>query len=129
MLIDLDSQANLSYSLGIEAGKENIGEVLFKSMDPQNIIVSKEGMDVMPSNNSLYQYEESIVKNEYGYNLLKDVVSNLDYDFILIDCPPSQSQLNINALCAANKVLVPMQLDVLSIQGANDMKIVQSVNR
>lgn len=121
LLVDLDSQANLSYSLGIEAGENNIGEVLLKSINAQDIIITRESMHVMPANNDLYQYEEIFVKNNYGYNLLKDAVENLDYDFILIDCPPSQSQLNINALCAADKVLVPMMLDVLSLQGLNQI--------
>jgi chromosome partitioning protein len=128
LLIDLDSQANLSYSLGIGAEEKSIGDVLFRLNSPQDIIVRKEGMDVMPANNNLYQYEESIIKNEYGHYLLKDILSELDYDFILIDCPPSQSQLNINALCAANKVLVPMLLDVLSLQGLNQiLKTIEEV--
>jgi chromosome partitioning protein len=121
LLIDLDSQANLSYSLGINVGEKNIGEILFKQCTLKESLIVREGMDVIPASNNLYQYEEAIIKNNYGYNLLKDALQNANYDFILIDCPPSQSQLNINALCASDKVLVPMLMDVLSLQGLNQI--------
>lgn len=121
LLIDLDSQANLSYSLGIRANDKNIGEILFKKLSVNQVIINKEGMDIIPAANNLYQYEESIIKNNYGYHLLKDAVQNLNYNYILIDCPPSQSTLNISAFCAADKVLVPMLMDVLSLQGLNQI--------
>ena len=121
LLIDLDSQANLSYSLGINAQKKNIGEILFKQCTIKEALVKREGMDVIPANNDLYKYEEAIIINNYGYYLLRDAMQHMDYDFILIDCPPSQSQLNINALCASDKVLVPMLMDVLSLQGLNQI--------
>ncbi|OFY84236.1 MAG: hypothetical protein A3F72_14520 [Bacteroidetes bacterium RIFCSPLOWO2_12_FULL_35_15] len=121
LLIDLDSQANLSYSLGIIPSEKNIGEVLFKKLPLDQAIVNREGMDIIPANTDLHEYEESIIKNNYGYLLLKDAIGNLNYDFILIDCPPSQSTLNISAFCAADKVLVPMLMDVLSLQGLNQI--------
>lgn len=121
LLIDLDPQANLSYSLGIGAEEKHIGEVLFKKVSVDNAIIRKEGMNVIPGTNSLYEYEEAIIKYDYGYYILNDITKNLNYDFILIDCPPSQSQLNINAFCAADKVLVPMLMDVLSLQGLNQI--------
>ena len=121
LLIDLDSQANLTYSLGIEIANHNIGEVLFKSKSLRDVVVKREGMDVVPANFDLYQYEESIIKYNYGFELLKDALKHEKYDFILIDCPPSQSQLNINALCASDKVLVPILMDVLSLQGLNQI--------
>lgn len=121
LLVDLDSQANLSYCFGIQPHEKNTGEVLFKKIKLSDVIIKKEGMDIIPANNTLYQYEEAIIKNNYGYKLLKDVLENLNYDYILIDCPPSQSQLNINALCAADKVLVPMLMDVLSLQGLSQI--------
>jgi chromosome partitioning protein len=125
LLIDLDSQANLSYSLGLSQAKNDIGKVLFKKLPALDAIVNVEGMDILPATNKLHQYEEAIIKNSYGYHLIKDVVQDLNYDYILIDCPPAQSLLNINAFCAANKVLVPMLMDVLSLQGLN--QIIHSV--
>jgi chromosome partitioning protein len=121
LLIDLDSQANLSYSLGINAEEKNIGEILFKQCTIKDAVVRREGMDIIPANTNLHQYEEAIIINKYGYYLLEEALQNANYDFILIDCPPSQSQLNINALCASEKVLVPMLMDVLSLQGLNQL--------
>jgi len=128
LLVDLDSQANLSYSLGILPDEKNIGEVIFKKIAANQAIVMKEGMAIIPSTEDLYKYEESIVKNNYGNQLLKEALQDLDYDFILIDCPPTQSVLNISAFCAADKVLVPMLMDVLSLQGLNQiLKTVEEV--
>ncbi len=101
--------------------KNNIGEILFKNCTVKDAIVKREGMDIIPGNNNLFQYEEAIIKNNHGYNLLKEALQNAEYDFVLIDCPPSQSHLNINALCASDKVLVPMLMDVLSLQGLNQI--------
>lgn len=121
LLIDLDSQANLSYSLGIPTDQNTLGEILFKNQKLNKSIIKREGMDIVPGSNNLYQYEETIIRNNYGYFLLKEVLQNESYDYILIDCPPSQSQLNINALCASQKVLVPMRMDVLSLVGLNQI--------
>lgn len=128
LLIDLDSQANLTYSLGILPDEKNIGEVLFKKIAANQAIVIKEGMGVIPSTENLHKYEEAIVKNNYGNQLLKEALQDLVYDFILIDCPPTQSVLNISAFCAADKILVPMLMDVLSLQGLNQiLKTVEEV--
>ena len=126
LLIDLDPQANLSYSLGIPVSTNNTGELLFKKCTVKEAIVEREGMHIIPAASRLHLYEELIIKNNYGDNLLKDALQGLDYDFILIDCPPSQSALNQNAFCAADKVLVPMLMDVLSLQGLN--RIIATVN-
>lgn len=122
LLIDLDSQANLTFSLGIELASHNFGEVLFNKRRIQDILIKREGMDIVPSNFQLYQYEESIIKHNYGFDLVKNALKDIKYDFILIDCPPSHSQLNINALCASDKVIVPMLMDVLSLQGLNQIQ-------
>lgn len=121
LLIDLDAQANLTYSLGITSPSFTIGDVIFNQCTLKQALVHKEGMDILPSDANLYQYEESIIKNTYGFDLLKAVLKLHNYDFILIDCPPSQSNLNINALNASNKVVVPVLLDVLSLQGLHQI--------
>lgn len=121
LLIDIDTQANLTYSLGIQSIECTIGEVLFNQCTFQQAIVSKEGMDVIPSSRMLYRYEESIIKNNYGYDLLKNALLFQQYDYVLIDCPPSPSQLNINALNASDYVIIPTLLDVLSLQGIHQI--------
>lgn len=121
LLIDMDAQANLSYSLGIESDNKSIGEVLFKQCSIKEAITEREKISIVSAGNKLFQYEEAIIKSNYGFFLLKDALKEVNYDFILIDCPPSQSHLNINALTASDKVLIPMLMDVLSLQGLNQI--------
>jgi len=126
LLIDIDTQANLTYSLGIVNVENTIGNVLFNQCSIEQVVLTREGMNIIPANRMLYQYEEAIIKHGYGYDLLKQSLRFQDYDFVLIDCPPSQSQLNINALNASDHVIIPTLLDVLSLQGIH--QITNTVN-
>ena len=125
LLIDMDPQGNLSYSLAINQFEYSIRDVLVNSVDYTETLVERELMHVIPTNMELAQFE----LNGYdGKFLLKEALESSDgYDYVLIDCPPSLSQLTINALNASDKVLVPIQLDVFSIQGLR--QIMNTVNR
>lgn len=120
LLVDLDPQGNLSYSLGISQQEECfLGEALLAGSVSKNQILSREGMDIIPSNNDLINYEFDFIKEGFPYDLLKTTLMTVNdqYDYILIDCPPSAGYLTINALIASDSVLIPMQMDVLSYQG------------
>lgn len=119
LLIDLDAQGNLSYSLGIVDVDKSLSDLFEGSVDFSDIIHEREGMDVLPSNVQLAEIELSISDVEERESqlkyLLKDCVNA--YDYILIDCPPSLSLLTVNALNSADGVIIPMQMEVLSLQG------------
>lgn len=118
LLIDLDAQGNLSYSLGIVGFKHSMAEALLGEVKFEDILESREGMDIAPSGIGLADAELSLSEAENREGFLKDILSNISgYDYILIDCPPSLSILTVNALNAADKVIVPMQMEVLSLQG------------
>jgi chromosome partitioning protein len=128
LLIDLDSQANLTMALGYQNPDDmdyTISNVLHKAVkeddiDPtEGILTTAEGIDLMPANVQLSGLEISLI-NEYGREVvLKQYVDEvrLNYDYILIDCAPSLSVLTVNALVAADSVLIPTQPQYFSMAG------------
>jgi chromosome partitioning protein len=119
LLMDLDPQGNLSYSLGISTKECILGEALLTENIPNHFVYNSDGMDVVPSNNDLINYEFDFIQQKCSYTVVKDTLETVsaNYDYILIDCPPSAGYLTINALIASDAVIVPMQMDVLSLQG------------
>lgn len=128
LLIDLDAQANLTMALGFQNPDEmdyTISDVLMKAVredniDPaEGILTTEEGIDLMPSNIQLSGYEASLV-NEYGREaMLKQYIDTvrMNYDYIIIDCQPSLNILTVNALVAADSVLIPTQPQYFSTAG------------
>jgi len=122
LLIDFDPQANLTYSFGIHNPKNTIVEVLQGKQTIQTILVKKEGLDIAPSSSLLADLEVSIVNKIGREQLLRDRVMGLKgYDYIFIDSPPSLSILTINALTTAGEVLIPLQMEILSLQGLTQL--------
>ena len=128
LLVDMDSQANLTMALGFQNPDEmqfTIANVLQKAVreetirPEEGILTNEEGIDPMPSNVQLSGVELSLI-NEYGREaVLKQYIDavRLNYDYILIDCAPSLSVLTINALVAADSVLIPTQPQYFSMAG------------
>jgi len=118
LLIDLDPQGNLSYSLGLDETLD-LSYLFSEEKTFTELIQRVEGMDVLTSSMRLADVEVSmfnIERREYALNdVLTDVKSN--YDYVIIDCAPARSLLTVNALAAADYVLSAILLDVLSIQG------------
>ena len=122
LLIDLDPQANLSYSFGIQNPNGSIAEVLQGKKTLQTILVEREGLNIAPSSLSLADVEVSLVNKIGRENILKDRLKALKgYDYVFIDSPPSLSVLTVNALNTANDVLIPAQMEVLSLQGLTQL--------
>ena len=122
LLIDFDPQANLTYSFGIHKPKNTIVEVLQGKQTIQTILVNKEGLDIAPSSSLLSDLELSIVNKIGREQLLKDRLKGLTgYDYVFIDSPPSLSILTINALTASTEVLIPLQMEILSLQGVTQL--------
>lgn len=118
LLIDLDPQANLTYSFGIHKPKNTIVEVLQGKQTIQTILVKKEGLDVVPSSPLLADLEVSIINKIGREQLLSERIKGIEgYDYIFIDSPPALSLLTINSLTVANEILIPLQMEILSLQG------------
>ncbi len=128
LLIDMDSQGNLGYSLGLEIEK-SICDVFNGDVEIKEVIQSEEGMDIVPSDMRLVDIELSLIELDRRHEVLNSHISGLadEYDFVLIDCPPSLSILAVNALYASDMVIIPMLMEVLSLQGLD--QIIQTIDK
>ncbi len=121
LVVDADPQGNSTSGLGLD--KHNVSatlyDVLFSRAEVSNTIkpTNSEKVFVIPSNANLAAAEFELA-GEVGRELkLRQVLSRVDYDYILIDCPPSLGLLSINALAAASDVLVPVQTEYYAMEG------------
>jgi chromosome partitioning protein len=127
LLIDTDPQGNSTSGLGIE--RDSLDGSLydvFNDSKKMNDIVTKtilDNLDVVPSNIDLVGAELELIEKEGRGEILKHAVNSLKhlYDFIFIDCPPSLSLLTINALVAADSLLVPMQCEYYALEGISSL--------
>ncbi len=123
LLIDLDPQANLSLSLGIPRQKSTIYEALRGESELVPYTV-KENLDVITSTLDLSGAEMELINEagrEYILRELLEVVEE-DYDYVIIDCPPSLGLLTLNALTSSTFVYIPLQTEFLALQGLTKIK-------
>jgi len=121
LLIDMDPQANLSTSLGIHGNDvKGIAAVLLKNEVISDHIVSiKEQLDIVPAGGRLGELEFMLSGGTKRGFLLERATKEIsqEYDFLLIDCPPSAGLLGMNAMLAVDELLIPVSSDYLSMQG------------
>lgn len=124
LLLDLDPQGNATMGCGVDkrALTQSICEVLLGDCAARQAIVAIEpgGFDLLPSNQDVTVAEVQLLQLESGRELkLKAALAPIldDYDMILIDCPPALNMLTLNALVAADTVLVPMQCEYYALEG------------
>jgi len=118
LLIDLDPQANLTYSFGITPQKGTMADVLQAKSTLSTIFTKKEDVTIAPSSTTLADVELSMVSRVGRERILKDCLKGLKgFDYAFIDCPPSLSVLTVNTFSAAQEVLIPTQVEILSLQG------------
>lgn len=131
LLVDLDPQSNLSYSLAIPNPEKTLAGVFLGDNSLQETWVEKDGLWVVPGSNDLVDVEISLVTESEREKFLQKILEEAKgFDFILIDCPPSLSVLTLNALTAAHEVLIPLQMEVLTLQGLDQiMNTVQKVKK
>lgn len=131
LLLDLDPQSNLSYSLAVSNTAATLAEVFQGEKSITDVMVEKNGLWVVPGSNELVDIEISLVTQPDREKFLKSILAQVKgFDFILIDCPPSLSVLTLNALTAAQEVLIPLQMEVLTLQGLDQiMNTVQKVKK
>ena len=132
LVIDVDPQGNTTSGLGIDKnntentvyelmlGEASIDDCIYKSV--------MDDLDVIPSNVNLAGAEIDLIDIDDREYILKKIVSSLKekYDFILLDCPPSLSMLTVNAMTAANTVLVPIQCEYYALEGLS--QLIRTIN-
>lgn len=118
LLVDCDPQASLSGWLGTKSAHTLTNLMLGEAPLDACIVQIRERLDVVPSDGGLGRIEVLLAKNNEMQTLLKQRLTGLsEYDFVLLDCPPSTSLLNMNALSYAREVFLPASMDYLSLQG------------
>ena len=125
LLCDFDPQANATSGLGLEKKKSKLTvyDVVINGIPARNAIVSTKFGDVLPSSADLAGAGVELIGVEdpnYRLKQALDVIKD-DYDIILIDCPPSLEMLTLNALAAADGVLVPVQCEYFALEGLSDL--------
>jgi len=131
LLVDLDPQACLTFSLGIDPEDLDISvhHVLTKGVDPVEVIIStEEGVDVLPATIELARAEADLLTRTGREHVIKGALEQLAedlgdeaYDWVLLDCPPSLGVLTVAALTAADGVLIPLQCETLSHRGVGQL--------
>ena len=133
LLVDLDPQGNTSSGLGIDKRQVNncIYDALLNDVKLEDIIIPDvcEGLDLVPATINLAGAEVELVSEMARENRLKDAVGTMRgrYDYIFIDCPPSLGLLTVNALVAADKLLIPIQCEFYALEGVT--KLLDSMKR
>ena len=129
LLVDLDPQGNLSYSLGLSEQKLTIADLLLDNCIFEEVACEVSQMHVLPANLGLYDKTELIERIPNAKMLLRNKLAKIadQYDFILLDCPPAMSIYTYNSLNAAEGVVIPLVFEILSIQGLD--QILTEINK
>ncbi len=127
LMIDLDPQGNATMGSGVDKRQleQTVYDVLLESATVEQARVRSEkcGYDVLGANRELAGAEVELVDVERREKRLKQALGAVEdqYDFVLIDCPPSLSMLTLNGLCSAHGVVVPMQCEYFALEGLTDL--------
>ncbi|MBP7254168.1 MAG: ParA family protein [Negativicutes bacterium] len=127
LLIDIDPQGNATSGLGIDKGKieKSIYDVLVDDIPIKDTVIGTEvdNLKVLPATIQLAGAEIELVASMSRETKLKKAIDKIknEYDFVIIDCPPSLGLLTINSLTAANSILVPIQCEFYALEGLSQL--------
>ncbi len=127
LVIDIDPQGNTTSGLGIPKNSmdKTVYEVILKEIDITEAICKNvfENLDIIPSNVNLAGAEIDLIDVDNREYVLKEAISKIrdNYDYIIMDCPPSLSMLTVNAMTAADTVLVPIQCEYYALEGLTQL--------
>ena len=127
LIIDMDSQGNATSGLGIERAdvKQSVYEVLVDQIEAAGAILptSRENLWILPSTLQLAGAEIELATADHRESRLKQAIETIkaDYDYILVDCPPSLGQLSLNAFTASDTILIPVQCEYYALEGLSQL--------
>lgn len=134
LVVDLDPQGNATSGLGLDKQilDSTVYDLLFNTVTATNLTkdCSIAGLHILPTNSQLAAAEVDLAQESNREFRLKQALQNLEYDYIFIDCPPSLGLLSLNALTAADLVLVPVQAEYYALEGLGQLlDVVQRVRQ
>ena len=124
LLVDGDPQGNASSGMGVsKSTRPNTYDMLIGGVPAADCVVHTDYGDVIPTGKELAAASVELIGREQRESVMKNALMALysDYDYILIDCPPSLELLTVNALTAADSVLIPMQCEYYALEGIADL--------
>ena len=124
LMVDCDPQGNGSSGMGVKkTSRPNTYDLLINQAAPEDCVVHTPYGDVIPTGKELAAASVELIGRENREFVLKSALQQLyaDYDYILIDCPPSLELLTVDALVAADSVLIPMQCEYYALEGIADL--------
>ena len=127
LIIDMDSQGNATSGLGIERAdvKQSVYEVLVDQIEAAGAILptSRENLWILPSTLQLAGAEIELATADHRESRLKQAIEPIkaDYDYILVDCPPSLGQLSLNTFTASDTILIPVQCEYYALEGLSQL--------
>lgn len=133
LLVDLDPQGNATSGLGLtktEADQGTYNVLLGQAKAMDVVKPAAERLQVMPTDAQLAALEIELVEHPERETVLKKALAGNDYDYVLIDCPPALSLLTVNALTAADSLLIPVQAEYYALEGLSQLlQVVQMVRQ
>ena len=127
LLVDLDPQGNATMGSGVDKHEleYSVCDVLLEDIDARQCIeyVQESGFSVLPANSDLTAAEVELMEADHRERRLRNALEPVkaDYDYIIIDCPPSLNMLTLNALVSADGVLIPMQCEYYALEGLSSL--------
>lgn len=124
LLVDCDPQGNASSGMGVsKSQRPNTYDMVINGASAADCVVHTEYGDVIPASKELAASSVELINKERREYVLKDAIASLysEYDYIFLDCPPSLELLTVNALVAADSVLIPMQCEYYALEGIADL--------
>ena len=124
LLVDCDPQGNATTGMGVDKNRvKSVYDVMLRDTDPDEVIIETKYGHILPSNRELVGANVELVDMENREFVLKSALLPLksEYDYIIIDCPPSLELLTLNAFTAADSVLVPVQCEYYALEGLSDL--------
>ena len=124
LLVDCDPQGNASSGMGVsKSQRPNTYDMVINGASAADCVVHTEYGDVIPASKALAASSVELINKERREYVLKEAIASLysEYDYIFLDCPPSLELLTVNALVAADSVLIPMQCEYYALEGIADL--------
>jgi len=132
LLIDTDTQANVSFALGINNYKKSLADVLTRRARAEDCVLSaRKNLDLLPSSIALFKAQQRMVLEMAREEIFIELFVGLNgYDYQLLDCAPSVSLLTVNSLAYAEEVFIPVSMEMLALAGARQfMTYLRTISR